>query len=432
VRTDIPNSTERPVVFAFSGGPGDSSIALNYRLLGPKRWTDAAPGEDQSEANAPERKLVDNDASLLDVADLVLIDTPGTGFSRPLRPNGLSYFWTAPHDAEAVEAYLRRWLTEHDRTASPIYVLGESYGGYRISVMAPHLADLNVLGLVMVSPALDMTDQPGTSGIPDAHFVFNFPTEAVAAWTHHRVTSGQKTAEGVFNEAATFAQTDLLEALQLGSTLPASVRDKMAQRMSGMIGIPSADLAQANLRIDPQQFLETLLPGRVVGRLDTRMSGPAYPEALVEGRTKQADDPSLGIGASNIMTDAKVGDYLRSVGVKTTEPYVRLNLNMNFNLDWAYGSRTFEDVLRLNPTPNVATLMEKRPRLQLLLVGGYYDMTIPILGPRYAITHTAIPLQRVRMVAFDGPHAAYLGSLRRQQVASEIRALVEGRMSPKS
>jgi carboxypeptidase C (cathepsin A) len=429
LRTNVDNSSQRPVVFAFGGGPGASGSNLNFNLLGPKRWSDTRGIESRSELNR-HGKLVDNEVTLLDAADLVLIDTPGSGFSRPLRPNGLSYFWTAPRDAEAVETYIRRWLTDNGRTSSPVYILGESYGGYRIAVMAPHLADLDVAGLVMISPALDMTDQPGTSGIPDEHFVFNFPTMAVAAWTQHRVKSDTKTAEEVFAEAAGFAQKELLVALQLGSNLAPSERDRLASQMSRMIGLPAQDIAQANLRIDPQEFLETLVPGRVVGRLDTRVTGPAQREAVVAGRTKQADDPALGIGASNIHADPAVGDYLRSIGVKTTAPYISLNLEMNFNLDWAYGSRKFEDVIRLNPTPNIATLLEKRPHLQVLLIGGYYDMTIPILQPRYAITHAGIPLRRVRMVAFEGPHAVYSDPSTRKPVAAEIRTLVGRRLDP--
>lgn len=431
IRTDIPNSSDRPIVFAFGGGPGASASALNFRFLGPKRQLDEPSAGSGSGAPQHPQRLVDNEASLLDLADLVLIDTPGSGFSRPLRQGGLSFFWTAPHDAEAVEAYIRQWLTENRRGSSPLFIVGESYGGYRIGVMAPRLADLDIAGLVMISPALDLTDQPGSSGIPDAHFVFNFPTEAVAAWAHHRGISGSKTAQDVFRRAAGFAQTDLLIALQLGSALPQSQRDLLALKMSRMLGLPADEIAQANLRIDPQRFLETLLPGRIVGRLDTRVSGPAKPAPGVAGRSKQADDPALGLGASNIVVDSAVGDFLRSIGVKTQAPYVRLNLEMNLHLDWAYGSRVFEDIVRLNPTPNVALLMSKRPKLRLLLIGGYYDMTIPVLGPRYAITHSEIPLSRFRAVAFDGPHAVYETPETRRLVASELHELVEGRMVPR-
>ena len=51
---------------------------------------------------------------------------------------------------------------------------------------------------------------------------------------------------------------------------------------------------------------------------------------------------------------------------------------------------------------NIAKLMQAKPASRLMLVGGYYDLTVPLAGPRYEITHSAIPLDRVTMAALPG------------------------------
>src|SRR5262249_23383709 len=79
VRTGVANSAARPVLFAFNGGPGASSTPLHFSLLGPKRRVDESP-----RATKNQHPWVDNEQSLIDVADLVLIDPVGTGYSREI------------------------------------------------------------------------------------------------------------------------------------------------------------------------------------------------------------------------------------------------------------------------------------------------------------------------------------------------------------
>ena len=69
-------AANRPIVFSYNGGPGSSSFWLHMGVMGPKRivvndplFTPAAP-----------YKLVNNDFSILDVADVVVLEiTVGFG-----------------------------------------------------------------------------------------------------------------------------------------------------------------------------------------------------------------------------------------------------------------------------------------------------------------------------------------------------------------
>jgi carboxypeptidase C (cathepsin A) len=416
IREDVRDHAQRPVMFAFNGGPGASSTPLHFRILGPRRLTPA-------DANGAST-FVDNPETLLDVADLVMIDPVGTGFSRELRAGAGHAYWNPTGDSNAAQTVIRDWLREHGRSTSPVYIVGESFGGYRLAEMAKDIGDLNVAGLILVSPGTDMSGEAG--GASDQRFVSTLPSMATTAYEHGKSQSGGRSAEEVFDEARAFAQSDYLVALQQGSALAAADRGRLAERMAKLIGLPASTIAAANLRIDTQDFLEQLLPGKVVGRLDTRVAAPKPDKPLVAGRPKAADDPALHLGASNVIKNVHVRDYLRNeIGVKTDLDYISLTLDVNFAWDWNSGSHKLEDNLRnLNPTPNLAKLMKDKPAARLLLLSGYYDLATPVLYQRYALTHAGVPLDRTRTVAVAAGHTVYEDDDARREVSKELHDFI--------
>ncbi len=419
VREDVHDRATRPVLFSFNGGPGASSSPLHFNLIGPRRF---APSDGKG---GP--VFIDNPQTLLDVADLVLIDPVGTGFSRELHPGGGRAYWASEGDAKAAETLIRNWLRENNRTASPVYIVGESFGGFRLAEMAKDIGDLYIAGLVFVSPGIDMSGEAGAAS--DQRFVFTLPSMATAAYAHDKIQTGGRSVERVFEEARAFAQSDYVVALQQGSALPAPERDRLAERMAKLIGLPASAIAAANLRIDTQDFLEQLVPEKIVGRLDTRVAAPKPGGPLVAGRSKAADDPVLHMGASNIIRNSRARDYLRDeIGVKTRLDYISLTLDVNFAWDWNSGSSKIEDNLRaLNPTPNLAKLMQEKPALHLLLLSGYYDLAAPQLYQSYTITHSGVPIDRVRMVTFAAGHTVYEDDAARQQTSKELHDFIAGK-----
>src|SRR2546423_14542790 len=67
---DGADAAERPVTFAFNGGPGSSSVWLHLGLLGPRRVLSGDVGTPEP----PPYRLVDNEETLLAHSDLVFID----------------------------------------------------------------------------------------------------------------------------------------------------------------------------------------------------------------------------------------------------------------------------------------------------------------------------------------------------------------------
>jgi carboxypeptidase C (cathepsin A) len=76
-------------------------------------------------------RYINNEYSILDKADLVMIDPVGTGFSRAVGKGKSEDFWGVSKDIQTVSDFIARYITENGRWTSPNYLLGESYGGIR-------------------------------------------------------------------------------------------------------------------------------------------------------------------------------------------------------------------------------------------------------------------------------------------------------------
>jgi carboxypeptidase C (cathepsin A) len=411
----------RPVMFLFNGGPGASSSPLHFSAFGPKHY--------QAGANDA-RVLADNPNTLLDAADLVFIDPVGTGFSRE-RAGGVSGLYFSPQaDADSVLTVIRQWLKGHHREKSPLFIAGESYGGFRLALMMQHAEDLPLAGLILISPLLDPSGTAAALG-NDQSFIFDLPAFAVAAWEHHKAGRTQPDAASVYAEAVAYAQTEYALALQQGSALDPATRDKVAERVSALIGLPREAVQKANLRVDSEDFLGALLAdqSREVGRLDTRVTAPKAPPANPD-RPAAANDPALGLGASNVIKSQTIKTYLlKDLNVKTERDYLSLTLDVNFRFKWselfehqANGDQPFY----FNSTPYIAAVMKKQPALRLLVVGGYYDLAVPLLAPRYAIVHAGVPPERVSFVALAAGHSVFGDDRLQQDGAALVRRFLRG------
>jgi len=156
--TDAAAGQERAVSFVFNGGPGAASVFLHLGALGPRIMETAENGA----VPGPPVHLVDNPATWLGFTDLVFIDPVGTGFSHGngKEENPDKPFWDVRADIASLGAVMRLWLTRHGRWSSPIYLVGESYGGFRAATLAQELprdVGVRVNGLVLISPALDLS-----------------------------------------------------------------------------------------------------------------------------------------------------------------------------------------------------------------------------------------------------------------------------------
>jgi carboxypeptidase C (cathepsin A) len=212
LQSDISNLASRPVTFIFNGGPGSSSQWLHMGALGPKRVL--IP--DAVSAGAPSYSVVDNPLSILEISDLVFIDPVGTGFSRPLGGKDLKHFCGLLEDARSIAQFIETWITANQRWNSPKYLIGESYGTVRASLLAEMLSDRYIAlnGIVMIAGVLDYQNsrpRPGDGGI--LSYVSFLPSYAAAAWYHGKISQSGRTIETFLNEVRQFARSEYAQAL---------------------------------------------------------------------------------------------------------------------------------------------------------------------------------------------------------------------------
>ena len=152
-RAHNTDAANRPVTFVFNGGPGAASAYLHLGLVGPKRLDFGPSGRDGANA-----QLRDNPETWLVFTDLVMIDPIGTGWSRTAKPDDAGAYYGVRADAQVMAKIIALYLARSGRTASPKYLLGESYGGYRAAKVTRTLQEeqsVVVSGILMVSPLLE-------------------------------------------------------------------------------------------------------------------------------------------------------------------------------------------------------------------------------------------------------------------------------------
>jgi len=410
VRSNLIEGANRPIFFFFNGGPGASSSPLHFNAFGPR----LREGENGN-------RIANNPDSILDSADLVFIDPVGTGFSRVLPGGTGAPYWGPQGDARAVLQFVRNWLRDHDRGRSPIFIGGESYGGYRVAMMMRDVDDLNIAGLMLISPALDRSAL-AIGGTPDRSYVFSLPSMAAAAWFHNRVDRRGLDVKKFHTEVTRFAESNYLRALFQGSELPEAEKRHIATRMAGFIGLSAEAIAEADLRISNDKFVVSLLAseGRRVNRYDTRVAALPRPPGR-EDRPAAAND--LGLGASNAIRSPLITEYMRDeLGLPVDRDYVSLTLDVNFSWNWF--AETDDLALYYNPVDNIAALMARNPRSALMVVGGLYDLAAPLAAARYAIRHSDIPLSRVEFSLLPAGHNVFRDEGARHRFADRMRAFI--------
>jgi carboxypeptidase C (cathepsin A) len=432
-KRDAPPDT-RPLMFFYNGGPGSSTMWLHMGSFGPRRVVTP----DTEHKTAAPYAIVENQYSLLDAADLVFIDAPGTGFSRIMGKEKEKAFYGVDQDAHAFERFIRRFLTKHDRWNSPKYLFGESYGTPRSAVLAGLLTEnVDLNGIVLLSAILSFdnsVDGPRWNPGVDQAYAIALPTYAASAFYHKKLPKQPPALKPFLEEVETFALGDYMSALLQGSELPEERRQAIAERLHGYTGLPVAYLLKADLRVEGGMFSKMLqdAEGRTTGRLDTRYQGPD-----IDPLSKSADYDPQSTAISSAYTTA-VNQYLRS--------------ELKFGRDWtykpgAYGDANFTWDMRHRPPggpqfvegttnvmPDLAVAMKANPGMKVLLAGGYFDLATPYFEGIFEMRHMPVPgnlLKNVTYRYYESGHMVYVneGILKQfhEDVGSFIRATAAGK-----
>jgi carboxypeptidase C (cathepsin A) len=422
-RTGVERQSPRPIMFSYNGGPGSASFWLHMGIMGPRRVVTPVVGHQAP----PPHILEDNQFTLLDKTDIVMIDPVGTGFSRPVGDTPGSDFWGIDEDASSLTQFIRRFLSQYQRWNSPRYLLGESYGTTRSAVLSRHLqrANMDLNGIVLVSAVLDFRTIQFAPG-DDLPYVVNLPSYAVVSAYLGALPGPAPADHEVFmEEVEEWALTEYASALLRGGTLDEATRARVIDQMHQYTGLSRDFIDRADLRVSAPEFEKELLrsQGLVVGRLDARFTGPSGD--LLEP-TPDHDPQSTAI--SSAYTSA-FNTYLREeLGYNGDREYTPSGATRNWNWQRAEG----EGFIRGAGTPNVGTdlaaAIRFNPNLEVLLVNGIYDLATPYFAAVWTMDHLGLPdhlRDNIQRADFEAGHMMYVEQSLLPQWKETLDAFIE-------
>jgi len=433
----------RPLTFVFNGGPGAASAYLHMGALGPKR----VYFETQGGLPKPPVRVVSNTESWLSFTDLVFIDPIGTGFSRSLpddqdpssqptektdakeRDNPKEVeFWEVDRDLNALGEFIQRFLSRQKRWLSPIFIAGESYGGFRVAKLARKLQQefgVGLSGAILISPALEFS-LLGGNDYNLTSWATLFPSLAAAAAHHGR--ANWVGASGDFSThlaaAEQFARKTLIPLLAMGDTLSDEERQTAYQQMADLLGLPLSLIKQQAGRIDIELFARELLreQQKIVGLYDASITAI---DPFPDRPTYQGSDPTLD-GLDRLFTGA-INCHLRdTLGVETDLTYHLLNLE-TFKA-WKFDPKGDLKQGFIGAVDDLRIGMSLNPYMQVYITHGFFDLVTPY----FASNHLADLMKlnpeirpNLTLKHFQGGHMFYTWDHSRQQWFIDMKAFYQ-------
>lgn len=405
------DASKRPITFAYNGGPGSSSLWLHMGILGPRRVV----VNDPSPNGPAPYKLEDNNFSILDVTDIVMIDPVGTGLSRAVGKSKNGDFWGVDPDIKSLSQFIKSYITDNERWNSPKYLLGESYGTFRSAGIADYLQDamgISVNGVVLVSSVLDirtLSFQP----YDDISYVLNLPTYAATSWYHNKLANKPADLNAFLKEVRAFASTDYAAALLKGDNLSMEDRATIINKLSAYTGLSKDYLDKANLRVNQPQYAQELLRNEheAVGRLDSRYRGISQ-DPLSEYAFSDPQDYTI----SPAFTAAFMNYYTTELKVSNDKQYnISAGAFPDFHWDWkhprSYGF--FGEGSSPNTTPDLVNAMSTNPNLKVMVLNGLYDLATPFYGTEYTFNHLNLDKKikaNISMKYYEAGHMMYINN----------------------
>lgn len=384
----------RPVTFAFNGGPGASSVFLNLGAIGPKHLDAGNEGDSPSDPTT----LTDNQGTWLDFTDLVFVDPIGTGFSRSLVPEAETkkLFYSTVPDIQYLSRVVYDWLVKNDRLSSRKYLIGESYGGFRGPRITHYLqSQLGVAlnGVVLVSPYLNPTIE-SDGDLSPLPWMMTLPSITAA----HLEREHKLTPEAMADVIA-YTQGEYATTLLKGRADEAATQ-KMIAKVTEMTGLDPSFVKYSGGRIETGAYL------REVHREEGKL-GSVYDSNVTSfdpfpfNYDQRAQDPILASIVAPLTT-AMVDFVTRTVGWKVDARYNALSYEVN-----RLWERDAE--LRKGSASDLREAVAADPKLRVMIVHGWNDLSCPFMGS--ILTVDQMPVMgdptRVSVHEFPGGHMFY-------------------------
>lgn len=413
-RKGVKDLAKRPLLISFNGGPGSASAWMHIGYTGPKLLN-----VDEEGYPVQPYGLKDNPHSVLDVTDILFVNPVNTGFSRTIPASGeevnRKHFFGINADINYLSDWLHTFVNRHNRWLSPKYLIGESYGGTRVSGLAYALQEkqwMYLNGVILVSPA----DYKVFESDRAISYMTSFPYYTATAWYHKRLSTDLQSLplESVLEKAEDFALNKLMPAMAQIGTLSTDKKSALAKEMSQLTGISEKVYLQNNLDISSGYFWKELLRdslGLTTGRLDSRYLGldkkesGSYPEYNAElNHWLHSFTPAINY-------------YIREeLGFKT---------DMNYNM---FGDVHPWDRTNNNTRDNLRKAMASNPYLHVLFQAGYYDGATTYFNSKYTMWQLDPSGKMKDRISFKGYESGHMMYLRQEDLKTandHIRELIQ-------
>lgn len=420
-------NASRPIIFAFNGGPLSASFWLHMGILGPKRIV----VNDPDYTKAAPYQVVNNEYSSLDIADLVMIDPVGVGFSKPVGEAKWKDFWGVDQDVRAISLFIEQFLIKTGRLNSPKYLLGESYGTFRNAYLMKALQDkgLAMNGVIMVSAVFELQHLLFGPG-DDVAYLTHFPTYATTAWYHKKAKTNASSLDAFVSEVRKFTEEIYAPALLKGDRLSQSEKVSIAQQLADLSGTSKQYWLQANLRVTNQEFFQELLrsEGKTVGRLDSRFTG-VNQDLLAQ--MADNDPQSSAISPAYI---AAYKNYLyNDLGADPSMTYTSsAGAREGFMWDWKHeGNIAWNAQVAISTAPDMATALSRDPNMKVLILNGLYDIATVFYGVEHTINHLNLDpsiKDNIIMKYYEAGHMMYTHKPSMIQFKDDVDSFIKDTM----
>lgn len=407
-RTNVENTKNRPVLFAFNGGPGSSSLWIHAGLLGPRR----VKLEDELHLpTVPPFELEDNPHCLLDFCDIVILDCIGTGFSRLLNEKKKEDFYDTDKDVSALALCIEQWLNRYGRRNSPVFLMGESYGTGRAALLVGELLGAGpnkseILGIsvsgVMLLGSTFFKPIPAESSAVDL-------LAMAAAHQYHNKPEVDRNS--FIEDAWNFVKKEYVPILFEGDAASKEAQESVANKLEYFTGINQKYWLKHRLRMDTYTYSQKLLEddNKFVGFYDSRYTWSDDP--CLMNSNVIADDPAMG----QYTPAFQAAFALMKEELNITFDRVCKGLVFDVNMSWNRDCKTA-------PKDSLASAMRRNPKLHVFFASGLYDLCTTAGHARYLATHSNLDLNRVKMGEYPSGHMAYLGEESATLLGKDMRA----------
>jgi carboxypeptidase C (cathepsin A) len=264
-----------------------------------------------------------------------------------------------------------------------------------------------------------------TNNLPYTLF---FPTYAATAWYHKHLSGNSDGIKVLLGEVEDWVMNDYTLGLMKGNSLSEEKREALAESASLYTGLSRDYILNSSLKIRSSRFQKELFrkERQVVGRMDTRFTGPDTDAA----GTSPAYDPSLEpfIGTFSSAVNHYVKNDLK---FKSDLPYLYLNYRVNRTWDWASAVNHGQGYVNVSQT--LTDAMNINRYLKVFIASGYYDLATPYFAARFTVDHMELEkslLDNISFHSYDAGHMMYIDLPSLKKLTEDVSSFYKKALPP--